>query len=204
MLCPFTQASPFPIPVMLIATGLLPEGATKFVWYNVYFHQLTAKKLFALKYHSLNFIWNVWLRRYQMHTQFSKSDFVCLCCYYYNRRMINFNRFHILIKITLYQINGWFVGKVDCGFHWPELPLDGPKSLPLRPIWIHKIINSVSYLQSEPQNESKKLALVTLESMKLTWYAHFWEDRSREVPFFKPFSITGPVIPAPHVSKKAP
>lgn len=42
-------------------------------------------------------------------------------------------------KITLYQINGWFLGKVDCEFHCPELPPERPNSSPLRPTCIKKI-----------------------------------------------------------------
>lgn len=45
-----------------------------------------------------------------------------------------FGTLYILLKITLYQMKGWCTGRVDCEFHCPELPPDGPKSSPLIPI----------------------------------------------------------------------
>lgn len=36
-------------------------------------------------------------------------------------------------SITLYQINGWFVGNADCDFQSEELPSDNPSSSPFNP-----------------------------------------------------------------------
>lgn len=38
-------------------------------------------------------------------------------------------------SITLYQINGWFVGNADCDFQSEELPSDNPSSSPFNPTW---------------------------------------------------------------------
>lgn len=42
---------------------------------------------------------------------------------------------HIKDNITLYHINGWFVGNADCDFQREELPSDKPSSSPFNPTW---------------------------------------------------------------------
>jgi hypothetical protein len=46
--------------------------------------------------------------------------------------MIQLNQ-NIRIQVTLYQVKGWFLGKVGCETHCEVLPLDRPDSSPLSP-----------------------------------------------------------------------